>query len=70
MDFNIRYEIIGCIDGRWVVRAFNQNNEPIGIEIQVSSYKEARDHLYVLSGYSVLLDDEEPTLNLKMEKAS
>jgi hypothetical protein len=65
--FNIKYEIIGRVDGRWVVRAFDSKHQPLGTEVTVDTPTDAWRIFMLLNGYS----DAEPTEILeRMEYAS
>lgn len=49
---NIEYRIIGRVDGRWVVRAFDRRQRQIGTEIIVNTPSEAWKIFMMLNGYS------------------
>lgn len=66
-SFNVRFEIIGQEDGRWVVKSFDRNNQPLGATIIVNTPSEAWKIFMVLNGYSEMEPDQ---ILQKMEKAS
>jgi hypothetical protein len=51
-DFYIYYEIVGRVDGRWVVRAYDQKHKQIGTEVTVNTPSEAWRIFMLLNGYS------------------
>lgn len=67
--FNIKYEIIGREDGRWVVRAFDRNNKAIGNQVIVQTPSEAWKIYMLLNGYAYiepteLTEDTQPTIEI------
>jgi hypothetical protein len=64
--FNIRYEIIGREDGRWIIKAFDRNDRPLGTQISVSTPKEAWRIFMVLNGYGF----DEVTEVIEVKEAS
>lgn len=49
--FNVRYEIIGREDGRWIVKAFDRNNNQLGVSISVNTPSDAWKIYMLLNGY-------------------
>jgi hypothetical protein len=48
--FNIKYVITGREDGRWVIVAYDRQNNPIGHRIIVSTPGEAWSVFFMLNG--------------------
>lgn len=48
--FNIRYELVGLVDGHWVVRAYDSANKQIGIEVVTNSPESAMKLCMMLNG--------------------
>ena len=62
-SYNIKYEIVGREDGRWVIKAFDRNGNQIGVHLTVKTPSEAGKIYMMLNGYSCepvqLVDDTE-----------
>lgn len=54
--FNIRYDIIGRVDGRWVIQAFDRNDQPLTERMVTDTPDEAFRLWFFLNGYG----SEEP----------
>jgi hypothetical protein len=67
-EFNIRYEIVGLVDGRWSIEAFNRQDKKIGLTILVNTVTDAFRIFLLLNGYSYNqpvpeLDDKTEVIN-------
>jgi hypothetical protein len=67
-EFNIRYEIVGRVDGRWSIEAFNRQDKKIGLTILVNTVTDAFRIFLLLNGYSYNqpvpeLDDKTEVIN-------
>lgn len=65
---NIRYELVGRVDGRWVIQAFDRNDRKLGAMVTVNTPNEAWKVWMLLNGYGTG-ETEEITQVTKREVA-
>jgi hypothetical protein len=68
IKFEIKYVITGREDGRWIVKAFDRNDNPLGTSITVTTPDEAWKIWLMLNGYGGYTDEE--TIVIIPEKAA
>lgn len=59
-EIAIVYKIVGKVDGRWTVYAYDNRGKLLGIGVEVASPSEAWRVWMMLNGYS----DAEPTMEI------